>query len=145
MDMIVKECMIDTKQLQANKALKVKQGLNFGSADGYKRYFYDIAGIFIVEDTILQSTKDLVPSNEIDKLWTLALSKMKGVLDEQMSYTFDPTALLQVKNFLYVFCRTMQGYSYDVSQLTGFFDNVRSTFADLAINNAHKSFISVSP
>eukprot|EP01117_Protostelium_nocturnum_P014194 TRINITY_DN5377_c0_g1_i2.p1 TRINITY_DN5377_c0_g1~~TRINITY_DN5377_c0_g1_i2.p1 ORF type:complete len:838 (-),score=306.51 TRINITY_DN5377_c0_g1_i2:585-3098(-) len=133
----------ENRKLQANKALKLKSGISFATQEGYKKYFYDIAGIFVVEDAISKTTLDLVPTFEMEKLWQVAVAKIKGVLQEQMSYTLEPQVLLQVKHFLFLFSKTMQGHSYDVSQLLGFFDNVRTTFADLAVNSAHKKFISI--
>jgi hypothetical protein len=74
----------------------------------------------------------------------MAVAKIKVVLQEQITYTLQPTGLIEIKNFLHLFAQTLQSYSYNVSALIDFFDNVKETFGDHLINNYQKMFIRVS-
>uniref|UniRef100_A0A8C0KH99 Exocyst complex component n=1 Tax=Canis lupus dingo TaxID=286419 RepID=A0A8C0KH99_CANLU len=48
--------------------------------DGYRKYFNQIVGFFVVEDHILHTTQGLVNRAYIDELWEMALSKTIAAL-----------------------------------------------------------------
>jgi len=48
--------------------------------EGYRRYFNQIVGFFVVEDHILHATQGLVTRAFTDELWNMALSKIIAVL-----------------------------------------------------------------
>ncbi|MEQ2185866.1 Exocyst complex component 6, partial [Goodea atripinnis] len=50
------------------------------TVDGYRRYFNQIVGFFVVEDHILHATRGLVTRAFTDELWNMALSKIIAVL-----------------------------------------------------------------
>uniref|UniRef100_A0AAX7TJN1 Exocyst complex component n=1 Tax=Astatotilapia calliptera TaxID=8154 RepID=A0AAX7TJN1_ASTCA len=50
------------------------------TVEGYRRYFNQIVGFFVVEDHILHATQGLVTRAYTDELWNMALSKIIAVL-----------------------------------------------------------------
>uniref|UniRef100_A0A7N8Y6M9 Exocyst complex component n=1 Tax=Mastacembelus armatus TaxID=205130 RepID=A0A7N8Y6M9_9TELE len=48
--------------------------------EGYRRYFNQIVGFFVVEDHILHTTRGLVNRAYVEELWELALSKIVAAL-----------------------------------------------------------------
>lgn len=50
----------------------------------YRDYFYQVAGFFVVEDTVLSTTDGLLTKQWVDELWELALSKISEVVRAQL-------------------------------------------------------------
>ncbi|KAM6313352.1 exocyst complex component 6B isoform 2-T2 [Aegotheles albertisi] len=85
--------------------------------DGYRKYFNQIVGFFVVEDHILHTTQGLVNRVYIDELWEMALSKTIAALRTHSSYCSDPGLVLDLKNLIVLFADTLQGYGFPVNQL----------------------------
>ncbi|NWY20118.1 EXC6B protein, partial [Aphelocoma coerulescens] len=85
--------------------------------DGYRKYFNQIVGFFVVEDHILHTTQGLVSRAYIDELWEMALSKTIAALRTHSSYCSDPSLVLDLKNLIVLFADTLQGYGFPVNQL----------------------------
>uniref|UniRef100_A0A0E9TRZ6 Exocyst complex component 6 n=1 Tax=Anguilla anguilla TaxID=7936 RepID=A0A0E9TRZ6_ANGAN len=67
------------------------------TVEGYRKYFNQIAGFFVVEDHILHATQGLVTRAFTDELWNMALSKIIAVLRTHSSYCNDPDLVLELK------------------------------------------------
>uniref|UniRef100_A0A4W3J8W2 Exocyst complex component 6B-like n=1 Tax=Callorhinchus milii TaxID=7868 RepID=A0A4W3J8W2_CALMI len=76
--------------------------------DGYRKYFHQIVGFFVVEDHILHTTQGLVNRAYLDELWELAVSKTMSALRTHSSYCADPNLVLDLKNLLVLFADTLQ-------------------------------------
>ncbi|KFW64929.1 Exocyst complex component 6B, partial [Pygoscelis adeliae] len=76
--------------------------------DGYRKYFNQIVGFFVVEDHILHTTQGLVNRAYIDELWEMALSKTIAALRTHSSYCSDPSLVLDLKNLIVLFADTLQ-------------------------------------
>ncbi|XP_056345672.1 exocyst complex component 6B [Oenanthe melanoleuca] len=85
--------------------------------DGYRKYFNQIVGFFVVEDHILHTTRALVTRAYVDELWEMALSKTIAALRTHSSYCSDPSLVLDLKNLIVLFADTLQGYGFPVNQL----------------------------
>lgn len=73
-------------------------------------YFHQVAGFFIVEDTVLETTENFVSRSSVESMWEFAVAKLKSLLQQQYIYCTDLTALFQVKAFILIFAQTMGGY-----------------------------------
>uniref|UniRef100_A0A667X1Y2 Exocyst complex component n=1 Tax=Myripristis murdjan TaxID=586833 RepID=A0A667X1Y2_9TELE len=90
------------------------------TVEGYRRYFNQIVGFFVVEDHILHATRGLVTRAFTDELWNMALSKIIAVLRTLSIFELDnyspipqdfpkklpmsqsvPQIYTQVKEFIY--------------------------------------------
>ncbi|XP_053721308.1 exocyst complex component 6 isoform X4 [Synchiropus splendidus] len=98
------------------------------TVEGYRRYFNQIVGFFVVEDHILHATKGLVTRAFTDELWNMALSKIIAVLRTHSSYCEDPDLVLELKNLIVIFADTLQGYGFSVNRLIDLLFEVRDQY-----------------
>ncbi|XP_060538302.1 exocyst complex component 6B isoform X5 [Pantherophis guttatus] len=84
---------------------------------GYRKYFNQIVGFFVIEDHVLHTSQGLVDRAYIDELWDMALSKTIAALRTHSSYCSDPDLVLDLKNLMVLFADTLQAYGFPVSQL----------------------------
>ncbi|XP_066487851.1 exocyst complex component 6B isoform X1 [Tiliqua scincoides] len=97
---------------------------------GYRKYFNQIVGFFVIEDHILHTTQGLVDRAYIDELWDLALSKTIAALRTHSSYCSDPTLVLDLKNLIVLFADTLQGYGFPVNQLFDLLLEIRDQYSE---------------
>ncbi|XP_044518970.1 exocyst complex component 6B isoform X3 [Gracilinanus agilis] len=98
--------------------------------DGYRKYFNQIVGFFVVEDHILHTTQGLVNRAYIDELWEMALSKTIAALRTHSSYCSDPDLVLDLKNLIVLFADTLQVYGFPVNQLFDMLLEIRDQYGD---------------
>nr|XP_032642985.1 exocyst complex component 6B-like [Chelonoidis abingdonii] len=98
--------------------------------DGYRKYFNQIVGFFVVEDHILHTTQGLVNRAYIDELWEMALSKTIAALRTHSSYCSDPNLVLDLKNLIVLFADTLQGYGFPVNQLFDMLLEIRDQYSE---------------
>ncbi|XP_023574159.1 exocyst complex component 6B isoform X2 [Octodon degus] len=98
--------------------------------DGYRKYFNQIVGFFVVEDHILHTTQGLVNRAYIDELWEMALSKTIAALRTHSSYCSDPNLVLDLKNLIVLFADTLQVYGFPVNQLFDMLLEVRDQYSE---------------
>uniref|UniRef100_A0A4W2GWQ7 Exocyst complex component n=1 Tax=Bos indicus x Bos taurus TaxID=30522 RepID=A0A4W2GWQ7_BOBOX len=95
------------RKKQARLVLQPQSNMH-ETVDGYRRYFTQIVGFFVVEDHILHVTQGLVTRAYTDELWNMALSKIIAVLRAHSSYCTDPDLVLELKNLIVIFADTLQ-------------------------------------
>ncbi|XP_047464576.1 exocyst complex component 6 isoform X3 [Mugil cephalus] len=98
------------------------------TVEGYRRYFNQIVGFFVVEDHILHATQGLVTRAFTDELWNMALSKIIAVLRTHSSYCNDPDLVLELKNLIVIFADTLQIYGFPVNRLFDLLFEVRDQY-----------------
>ncbi|XP_034058859.1 LOW QUALITY PROTEIN: exocyst complex component 6-like [Gymnodraco acuticeps] len=98
------------------------------TVEGYRRYFNQIVGFFVVEDHILHATQGLVTRAFTDEVWNMALSKIIAVLRTHSSYCDDPDLVLELKNLIVIFADTLQGYGFPVNRLFDLLFEVRDQY-----------------
>uniref|UniRef100_A0A3B4XVK2 Exocyst complex component n=1 Tax=Seriola lalandi dorsalis TaxID=1841481 RepID=A0A3B4XVK2_SERLL len=98
------------------------------TVEGYRRYFNQIVGFFVVEDHILHATRGLVTRAFTDELWNMALSKIIAVLRTHSSYCDDPDLVLELKNLIVIFADTLQDYGFPVNRLFDLLFEVRDQY-----------------
>uniref|UniRef100_A0A8C9RIP9 Exocyst complex component n=1 Tax=Scleropages formosus TaxID=113540 RepID=A0A8C9RIP9_SCLFO len=70
--------------------------LQHETVEGYRKYFNQIVGFFVVEDHILHATQGLVTRAFTDELWNMALSKIIAVLRTHSVYGFPVNRLFDL-------------------------------------------------
>ncbi|XP_056153767.1 exocyst complex component 6 [Lampris incognitus] len=98
------------------------------TVDGYRKYFNQIVGFFVVEDHILHATQGLVTRAFTEELWNMALSKIIAVLRTHSSYCNDPDLVLELKNLIVIFADTLQGYGFQVNRLFDLLFEIRDQY-----------------
>ncbi|RMB90590.1 hypothetical protein DUI87_33008 [Hirundo rustica rustica] len=123
----------DSKPPRALPELSMKefsQLADHETLDGYRKYFNQIVGFFVVEDHILHTTQGLVNRAYIDELWEMALSKTIAALRTHSSYCSDPGLVLDLKNLIVLFADTLQGYGFPVNQLFDMLLEVQEQYSE---------------
>ncbi|XP_067299598.1 exocyst complex component 6B isoform X1 [Pseudorasbora parva] len=108
--------------------------------EGYRRYFNQIVGFFVVEDHILHTTPGLVNRAYVEELWELALSKTIAALRTHSSYCTDPDLVLDLKNLIVLFADTLQGYGFPVNQLFDMLLEMRDQYGEILLKKWNQSF-----
>ncbi|XP_056626622.1 exocyst complex component 6 isoform X1 [Triplophysa dalaica] len=115
------------RKKQARLVLQPQSNMH-ETVEGYRRYFNQIVGFFVVEDHILHATRGLVTRAFTDELWNMALSKIIAVLRTHSSYCTDPDLVLELKNLIVIFADTLQGYGFPVNRLFDLLFEVRDQY-----------------
>ncbi|XP_077084340.1 exocyst complex component 6B isoform X3 [Siphateles boraxobius] len=108
--------------------------------EGYRRYFNQIVGFFVVEDHILHTTQGLVNRAYVEELWELSLSKTIAALRTHSSYCTDPDLILDLKNLIVLFADTLQGYGFPVNQLFDMLLEMRDQYGEILLKKWNQSF-----
>uniref|UniRef100_A0AAZ3PQT9 Exocyst complex component n=1 Tax=Oncorhynchus tshawytscha TaxID=74940 RepID=A0AAZ3PQT9_ONCTS len=108
--------------------------------EGYRRYFNQIVGFFVVEDHILHTTQGLVNRAYVEELWELALSKTIAALRTHSSYCTDPDLVLDLKNLIVLLADTLQGFGFPVSQLFDMMFEMREQYGEILLKKWNLSF-----
>uniref|UniRef100_A0A3B4U6S7 Exocyst complex component n=1 Tax=Seriola dumerili TaxID=41447 RepID=A0A3B4U6S7_SERDU len=108
--------------------------------EGYRRYFNQIVGFFVVEDHVLHTTQGLVNRAYVEELWELALSKIVAALRTHSSYCDDPDLVLDLKNLIVLFADTLQGYGFPVSQLFDMLLEMREQYGEILLKKWNITF-----
>ncbi|XP_043568420.1 exocyst complex component 6-like isoform X4 [Chiloscyllium plagiosum] len=115
------------RRKQAGLVLQPQSNMH-ETVDGYRKYFNQIVGFFVVEDHILHATQGLVTRAFTDELWNMALSKIIAVLRTHSSYCTDPDLILELKNLIVVYADTLQGYGFPVNRLFDLLLEIRDQY-----------------
>uniref|UniRef100_UPI00358F2CF4 exocyst complex component 6B-like isoform X2 n=1 Tax=Myxine glutinosa TaxID=7769 RepID=UPI00358F2CF4 len=120
------------RRQQARLVLSAQANMH-ETLEGYKKYFNQIVGFFVVEDHILHTTQGLVNHAYMEELWAMALSKIIAVLRTHSSYSTDPNLVLDLKNLIVIFADTLQGYGYLVNQLFDLLLEIRDQYCEVLL------------
>ncbi|MGH0130700.1 UNVERIFIED_CONTAM: hypothetical protein FKN15_059197 [Acipenser sinensis] len=115
------------RRKQARLVLQPQSSMH-ETVEGYRKYFNQIVGFFVVEDHILHATQGLVTRAYIDELWNMALYKIIAVLRTHSSYCSDPDLVLELKNLIVIFADTLQGYGFPVNRLFDLLFEIRDQY-----------------
>uniref|UniRef100_A0A8C5MR18 Exocyst complex component n=1 Tax=Leptobrachium leishanense TaxID=445787 RepID=A0A8C5MR18_9ANUR len=115
------------RRKQARLVLQPQSNMH-ETVEGYRKYFSQIVGFFVVEDHILHVTQGLVTGTYTTDMWTMAQSKIIAVLRTHSSYCTDPDLVLELKNLIVVFADTLQGYGFQVNRLFDLLFEVRDKY-----------------
>ncbi|KAM4703866.1 exocyst complex component 6 [Rhinophrynus dorsalis] len=115
------------RRKQARLVLQPQSNMH-ETVEGYRKYFSQIVGFFVVEDHILHVTQGLVTGTYTTELWNMAQSKIIAVLRTHSSYCTDPDLVLELKNLIVVFADTLQGYGFPVNRLFDLLFEIRDKY-----------------
>lgn len=103
----------ENRKLQLNLILQQPTGQNFTSY--YKQYCHAIAGFFIVEATVLQTSNDLISKSDLNSLWNIASNKLRSILQVELGYIEDKEILPEMKSFFVAYCRVFRKYGLSLT------------------------------
>ncbi|KAJ3585517.1 hypothetical protein NHX12_014236 [Muraenolepis orangiensis] len=102
------------RRKQARLALQPQSNMH-ETLEGYRCYFNQIVGFFVVEDHVLHTTRGL-------------------------SYCDDPDLVLDLKNLIVLFADTLQGYGFPVSQLFELLLEMRDQYGEILLKKWTHTF-----
>nr|XP_060635635.1 exocyst complex component 6B [Anolis sagrei ordinatus] len=105
---------------------------------GYRKYFNQIVGFFVIEDHILHTSQGLVDRAYIDELWDMALSKTIAALRTHSKVARGPSLLTAVPLTLHLV--SLQGYGFPVHQLFDLLLEIRDQYSETLLKTWAGSF-----
>eukprot|EP00048_Salpingoeca_helianthica_P002068 m.54286 g.54286 ORF g.54286 m.54286 type:complete len:766 (+) comp11885_c0_seq3:1210-3507(+) len=106
----------------------------------YSDYFFQIAGFFLVEDTVLSTTEGLIERQWADEVWESAVARIAGVLEIHLSNCKTSETICSVKELIALFNQTLQGYGYNVGRLFEILLQVRERYTAVLLEQSHETF-----
>uniref|UniRef100_A0A8C1K6H7 Exocyst complex component n=1 Tax=Cyprinus carpio TaxID=7962 RepID=A0A8C1K6H7_CYPCA len=110
--------------------------------EGYRRYFNQIVGFFVVEDHILHTTQGLVNRAYVEELWELALSKTIAALRTHSVFAFICFLFLTEMDIIHPLSSpvSLQGYGFPVNQLFDMLLEMRDQYGEILLKKWNQSF-----
>ncbi|XP_043232074.1 exocyst complex component 6B-like [Amphibalanus amphitrite] len=121
---------VKQRQKQAGLALQPPAGMH-DTLTALHDYLHGVAGFFVVEDHILNTTTDLVTRTELDQLWASALAKLTTALQSHAACLTDANTLLTFKQLVMVFSHALRNYGFSVQPLHDLLLEVRDHYSEV--------------
>ena len=130
----------DQRHRQARLVLQQRHGHCEDSVQLFKSYFFQIAGFFVVEDTVLHTTQGLVTQAVAGELWSMAVHRIIAVLRSHSTTCREISVLMGIKELVVWFCQTLRSYGYCVDKLFELLLELREMYVDILMKNFADDF-----
>jgi len=110
------------------------------NGQNWELFLQQIAGYFMVESKVIDSTHPFLSKTAINDCWNSALVKITSVLQELFTDCQDTQSLIAFKKFVLLFTNTMSFYSYPVQPLYYFLDTMKEKYCQFSIREAVERF-----
>ncbi|XP_064465796.1 exocyst complex component 6B-like isoform X2 [Ornithodoros turicata] len=127
------------RQHQARLALQPPTNMH-ETSDGYRQYFAEIVGFFVVEDHILNTASGLVNQAYLDQMWDNALSKITASLRTHSAYCTEASLVLQVKKLIRLFSQTLRSYGYHVAPVQDLLLEIQEHYNEILMKHCVQTF-----
>ncbi|XP_037075604.1 LOW QUALITY PROTEIN: exocyst complex component 6B-like [Pollicipes pollicipes] len=121
---------VKQRQKQAGLALQAPANTHESLAS-VRDYLHGIAGFFVVEDHVLNTTAGLVMRADLDQLWTSALAQVTAALQSHSACCTEPSLLLTFKELILVFSHTLRNYGFVVQPLHELLLEIRDHYSEV--------------
>lgn len=125
---------------QKQVALVLEPFSEIASFGGYHDYFYQVAGFFLVEDTVLSTTHGLLSAQWVEDQWEKAVQRISRVVQSQLGRCTDPAMIFRVKELIVLFCQTMEGYGYNCGRLYEILVRVKDRYTTVLLKECITKF-----
>lgn len=85
--------------------------------ENHRAYLSHIAGFFIVEEKVKQSTDNIIVAAKMRTLWTSAVASIKNGMDNGFLETDSTAAMLVVKDYVFLTASCLATQQFDVSAI----------------------------
>ena len=85
--------------------------------ESHRPYLSHVAGFFIVEEKVKQSTVNIIMPTELRSLWATAVSSIKNTMDAGFLETDSTAAMLVIKDYVYLTASCLGTQQFDVSAI----------------------------
>ena len=104
------------RKKQAELVLEPFANLSTGSKN-YDSLFHQVAGFFLVEDNVLNTTQNLLTKQWVHDLWDAAVVEIARVIQIQMAKCRSAVVIVDVKKQIVLFSQTLQTFGYNCTRL----------------------------
>lgn len=127
---------------QARLALQPQMNMH-ETSDGYRKYFAEIVGFFVVEDHILNTASGLVNQAYLDQVWENALLKITAALRTHTAYCTEASLMLDVKKLILLFSETLRSYGYHVDPVHNLLLEIQEHYNEILMKHCVQTFRSI--
>eukprot|EP01133_Synstelium_polycarpum_P009823 gene9823-11473_t len=106
----------------------------------WEAFLQQIAGYFMVESKVMDSTHPYLSKTTNDDCWNTALVKITSVLQELFTHCHDTHSLIAFKKFVLLFTNTLAFYSYPVQSLLHLLETMKEKYCQFAIREGVELF-----
>lgn len=104
---------------QSSRAEQAKIALQpvinlLSSLEGYRQYFNEVVGFFVVEEHIAHTAGGLLSQNDLEASWTEALGRVIAVLRTSTGYCTEAPLILKIKRLIMLFAYTLKVSSVSI-------------------------------
>uniref|UniRef100_A0A131Z6S0 Exocyst complex component n=1 Tax=Rhipicephalus appendiculatus TaxID=34631 RepID=A0A131Z6S0_RHIAP len=124
---------------QARLALQPQMNMH-ETSDGYRKYFAEIVGFFVVEDHILNTASGLVNQAYLDQVWENALLKITAALRTHTAYCTEASLMLDVKKLILLFSETLRSYGYHVDPVHNLLLEIQEHYNEILMKHCVQTF-----
>ncbi|GAM26333.1 hypothetical protein SAMD00019534_095080 [Acytostelium subglobosum LB1] len=109
----------------------------------WESFLQQIAGYFMVESMVIDTTHPHLSKTAINECWNTALVKITSVLQELFTHCHDTRSLISFKKFVLVFTNTLSLYGYHVQPLLYMLDTMKEKYCQFAIVEGVEMFTKI--
>lgn len=118
------------RQQQAKLALDCPPNMH-ESLEGYRLYFCEIIGFFVIEDHVMSTASGLVTKEYLDQLWDKTLRSMLKSLRSHVSLCEDEELMLRIKRSIILLSYTIRSHGFNVEPLIKLLCEVRDRYNEI--------------
>ncbi len=98
----------ENRRIQSENLLK--RGFTFekGENKEFQEYMEGVAGFFIIEAVVMESTQDFRSRHQVEQLWEISTTKLLKIISESLYECPDPNIILDIKQTVLSFIHTME-------------------------------------
>lgn len=119
------------RRVQAGLILNQKIDLTNRDLALFKKYLENIAGFFIIEGVVLNSTQNFRSAHGVETLWSNATSRLNDIINESLQNCDNPGVFGDIKVNVEEFIQTMDSYGYDISALHNLLTFILNRYSSL--------------
>lgn len=121
----------ENRRIQSEDHLKRFFSFKSGNNREFQEYMEGIAGFFIIEAVVIESTQDFRSRLQVEQLWEISTTKLLKIISESLYECPDPDIILDIKQTVVSFIHTMKIYGYLVGSLMDLMVSLLDTWAKL--------------
>jgi len=91
--------------------LKKSFTFKHGENQEFQEYMEGVAGFFIIEAIVMESTEDFRSRHQVEQLWEISTTKLVKIISDSLYECTDPHIILDIKQTVVSLIHTMEVFS----------------------------------
>ncbi|EIW70745.1 hypothetical protein M231_02602 [Tremella mesenterica] len=100
----------------------------------------ELVGFFIIENHVLRAVPEFRSQRDVDELWDEMCRRIVDVMGQGLKGCAKPEIFLDSKTNVLLFVQTLEGYSYNVTELNGVLITLFERYSDLLVRRFSADF-----